>query len=83
MLSHQMTIPLPSYDCLPIPCPPSQAQPDAIKLLTVLNEDMDEEDLRAVLMECLKDAPGAEEDDGKKQPSKASALVRRVFCLPR
>ena len=62
---------------------PLQAQPDTIKLLTVLNEDMDEEDLRAVLMECLKDAPGAEEDDGKKQPSKASALVRRVFCLPR
>ena len=31
---------------------------DGAKLLTVLNEDLDEEDLQTVLLECLKDAPG-------------------------
>jgi len=44
------------------------------KLLTVLNEDLDEEDLRTVLMECLKDAPAAEEDE--------KANTARSRCLP-
>lgn len=31
-----------------------EAQAEVSKLLTILNEDLDEEDLRNVLMECLK-----------------------------
>ena len=47
------------------------------KLLTVLNEDLDEEDLRNILTECLKDAPGAGDDE--------KAATRRgllALCLP-
>lgn len=32
-------------------------QGEVQKLLTILEEDLDEEDLRNVLLECLKDAP--------------------------
>ena len=53
------------------------------KLLTVLNEDLDEEDLQTVLLECLKDAPGAGDDDDKGQAAAKPSLMRRVFCLPR
>ena len=55
------------------------------KLLTVLNEDLDEEDLQTVLLECLKDAPGAGEegDDKGGEVAVKPSLIRRVFCLPR
>ncbi len=51
------------------------------KLLTILNEDLDEEDLRNVLMECLKDAPQpAEGRDQQQADRKRTGLAR---CLPR
>jgi hypothetical protein len=49
-------------------------QGEVQKLLTILNEDLDEEDLRNILMECLKDAPGHDEAAKKEQP-KVGALV--------
>ena len=57
---------------------------EVAKLLTVLNEDLDEEDLQTVLLECLKDAPGGGDDgDDKAVPvGGKSSLMRRVFCLP-
>ena len=57
---------------------------DGAKLLTVLNEDLDEEDLQTVLLECLKDAPGGDEyndKDGSVAVAQRS-LVSRVFFLP-
>jgi len=62
---------------------PVHQERETVKLLTVLNEDMDEEDLKTVLLECLKDAPGSTDDDEKAAASSgAGQLVRRVFCLP-
>ncbi|KAL6749264.1 hypothetical protein V8C86DRAFT_2852326 [Haematococcus lacustris] len=52
-----------------------EAQADVQKLLTILNEDLDEEDLRNVLMECLKDAPG-QEDAAAKPPPPRTGLAR-------
>lgn len=43
-----------------------KSEPDtSLKLLTVLNEDLDEADLKAVLLECLRDAPQDQDDDPK------------------
>lgn len=63
----------------------SVSQGDVSKLLTILNEDLDEEDLRNVLMECLKEAPG--HDDGQKasQPKGLLRFLpqrRRVVASP-
>jgi hypothetical protein len=55
-----------------------QGDKEMAKLLTILNEDMDEEDLQTVLLECLKDAPPEDEDEKVEKPS----LIRRMFCLP-
>lgn len=58
---------------------------EAVKLITILNEDLDESDLKTVLLECLKDAPGGLEgeiEEAKAEGAKDKGLVRRVFCLP-
>jgi hypothetical protein len=55
-----------------------KGEKEVAKLLTILNEDMDEEDLQTVLLECLKDAPPEDEDEKVEKPS----LIRRMFCLP-
>eukprot|EP00983_Pelagomonas_calceolata_P059258 1145836-Pelagomonas_calceolata.AAC.25 len=39
----------------------------SLKLLTVMNEDLDEKDLELVLLQCLKDAPKEEEEDPEKE----------------
>lgn len=58
---------------------------EKVKLITILNEDLDESDLKTVLLECLKDAPGGAEgeiEEAKAEGDKDKGLVRRVFCLP-
>ncbi|KAF5834587.1 hypothetical protein DUNSADRAFT_8712 [Dunaliella salina] len=51
----------------------------SLKLLTVMNEDLDEKDLELVLLQCLKDAPKEEEED----PEKEKSLKHRLLsCLP-
>uniref|UniRef100_A0A7S0NBN4 Polycystin cation channel PKD1/PKD2 domain-containing protein n=1 Tax=Chlamydomonas leiostraca TaxID=1034604 RepID=A0A7S0NBN4_9CHLO len=60
-------------------------QGDVSKLLTILNEDLDEEDLRNVLMECLKDAPGHDEAAKAAQPKGIMRFLpqrRRVVASP-
>lgn len=42
----------------------NKPEPDtSLKLLTVMNEDLDEADLKAVLLECLREAPQDQEED--------------------
>ncbi|KXZ51016.1 hypothetical protein GPECTOR_14g257 [Gonium pectorale] len=52
-----------------------EAAADKRKLLTILNEDMDEDTLREVFKECLRDAPAATE----KGKAAASNLLARLF----
>ncbi len=40
-------------------------QAEVQKLMTILDEDLDEEDLRNVLLECLKDAPAQVRTSGR------------------
>jgi hypothetical protein len=64
-------------------CPPScyLLQGEVQKLLTILNEDLDEEDLRNILMECLKDAPGHDEAAKKEQPKVGTRRSRQVMAV--
>ncbi|GFR50551.1 hypothetical protein Agub_g12825 [Astrephomene gubernaculifera] len=52
------------------------AAEDKRKLLTILNEDMDEETLREVFKECLRDAPATVE---KGKGAAAAGLLARIF----
>ncbi|KAG2493793.1 hypothetical protein HYH03_008013 [Edaphochlamys debaryana] len=49
---------------------------DKRKLLTILNEDMDEETLREVFKECLRDAPASTEKEGRET---SQGLLARLF----
>uniref|UniRef100_A0A6S8IGD5 Polycystin cation channel PKD1/PKD2 domain-containing protein n=1 Tax=Dunaliella tertiolecta TaxID=3047 RepID=A0A6S8IGD5_DUNTE len=51
----------------------------SLKLLTVMNEDLDEKDLELVLLQCLKDAPKEEEEDPEKEKTFKERLLS---CLP-
>jgi len=60
------------------------AEPDnSLKLLTVMNEDLDEADLKAVLLECLREAP----QDQDNEPDNVSGCrsyqccVEHAWCL--
>ncbi len=80
--SHSHSIaPDPLLSLPPLPASILQDDREVAKLLTVLNEDLDEEDLQTVLLECLKDAPAEDGTDEKGQQPKPS-MMRRVFCLP-
>jgi hypothetical protein len=48
----------------------------SLKLLTVMNEDLDRTDLENVLLQCLVDAPKDEEDD----PNVVSAAFGHASC---
>ena len=47
---------------------------EAEKLLTVLNEDLDEDTLKNILLECMRDAPGDAADKEKK-----AGLLAKLF----
>ncbi|GLC33126.1 hypothetical protein PLESTB_000367500 [Pleodorina starrii] len=51
------------------------AAADKRKLLTILNEDMDEETLREIFKECLRDAP----DGTDKAKAASGGLMARLF----